>query len=138
MPERGKPERTRVGTLADFAPDTFRIVQVDGNSIGVVRTRDRFFAVLNYCPHMGAELCRGTVSDTTLPTNIPFDYRLGYERSVVRCPWHRWEWDMTTGEAIGKTTSMRVATYHVEVDGDDVYVGQRRKNSAAVREAVAS
>jgi nitrite reductase/ring-hydroxylating ferredoxin subunit len=138
MPEADKPVRTLVGAVDDFALDKFRIVHIDGNSIGVVRTKEGFFAVLNYCPHMGAEVCLGSVTGTTLPTDIPFDYRLGHQRSVVRCPWHRWEFDLASGEAIGKITNMRIATYQVEVDGEDVYVGRRRKRSAAGREAVAS
>jgi 3-phenylpropionate/trans-cinnamate dioxygenase ferredoxin subunit len=128
------PDRVYAGRVADFILDRFRIVEIPGGSIGVVRTKDGFFAVRNRCPHMGADVCDRTIASTVLPGEKPFEYRLGHESSVVRCPWHRWEFLVQTGESIGRTTKKKLVTYPVEVDGDDVYV-LRRGAARALRDA---
>ena len=124
--------RILAGKVSDFIEDEFRIVEVPGGSIGVVRTRNGYFAVRNRCPHMGADVCLGTVTSTMLPAG-PFEFRLGLESSVVRCPWHRWEFRIETGESIGSITNKKLVTYDVVIEGDDVYIerggGRRRPAS---------
>ena len=39
-----------VGPVSDFEDRRFRIVQAQGREVGVLRWRDRFFAVHNRCP----------------------------------------------------------------------------------------
>jgi 3-phenylpropionate/trans-cinnamate dioxygenase ferredoxin subunit len=138
-PDLARERRVHAGTVDEFRLDEFRIVDVPGGSIGVVRTARGFFAVRNRCPHMGADVCLGSVTSTMLPA-APFEYRLGLESTVVRCPWHRWEFQVDTGESVGKVTTKRLVTYDVEIDGDDVYVlrggGRRREPvTASVNEA---
>lgn len=128
-----RPIRIAAGTVDEYELDRFRIVEIPGGSIGVVRTARGFFAVRNRCPHMGADVCVDRVTSTMLPA-APFEFRLGMESSVVRCPWHRWEFLVDTGESIGRVTSKRLVTYAVEVDGEDVYVvrGGARRREAVV------
>jgi nitrite reductase/ring-hydroxylating ferredoxin subunit len=129
--------RVHAGTVSDYRLDEFRIVEVPGGSIGVVRTERGFFAVRNRCPHMGADVCLGKVTSTMVAA-APFEYRLGLESAVVRCPWHRWEFLIDTGESVGRTSSKRLVTYDVEIDGDEVYVlrggGRRAEPMAEVEE----
>ena len=122
--------RVRVGVLGDFELDQFRIFELEQGRVGVVRTDHGIFAVRDYCPHMGARVCAGRLGTTTLPTDRPFEYTLGPEASVVRCPWHRWEFDLATGATIGHRTRKRLATYEVTVEGDDVFVGPRSRVTA--------
>jgi nitrite reductase/ring-hydroxylating ferredoxin subunit len=135
MSSPGRRERRiHAGTIDQYELDQFRIVEVPGGSIGVVRTARGFFAVRNRCPHMGADVCLGKITSTMLPAQ-PFEYRLGLESAVVRCPWHRWEFLVDTGESIGQITNKRLVTYEVEIDGDDVYV---LRGGGRPREAVTS
>src|SRR5258707_4831490 len=116
------PLRVRAGAVADFELNKFRVVNTDTGSIGVVRTADGFHAVLNRCPHMGAPICVGSDVTKTTRSNKPFDYSLDYDHDVVRCPWHRWEFRLDTGESAGGTTKGRLMRYVVEDDEEQVFV----------------
>ena len=113
--------RVHAGAVEEFALDEFRVVEIPGGSIGVVRTATGFYAVRNRCPHMGADMCGNPVTRTTLPAG-PFEYRLDEDSCVVRCPWHRWEFRIDDGRAIGGITRKRLVTYDVVVEDGQVYV----------------
>lgn len=52
------------------------------------------FAVDDRCPHMGASICRGTVSVTFVPA-APHELVYAKHDRVIRCPWHgSWEFDL--------------------------------------------
>lgn len=123
------------GKLGDYALDEFRIVEAAGTSIGVVRTTGGLFAVLNKCPHMGAAICRGSNATCTTLPSPPFEYRLDTEHKVVRCPLHRWEFRLDTGENVGGVTRAKVRTFPVEVRGEDVFVVRRAAAAAAAAAA---
>jgi nitrite reductase (NADH) small subunit len=115
------PTRHHVGSVGDYEPGRFRLFDLDGRPVGVVRTRHGFYAVRNRCPHQGADLCAGRVSGTMLPSD-PQQYRYSEDRLVVVCPWHRWEFDLDSGFSVGQVTRKRAVTYPVEVVDGDVYV----------------
>jgi nitrite reductase (NADH) small subunit len=116
----------RVGSVSDFPLGVFKIYDIKKRPIGVVRTKAGFFAVRNRCPHQGAELCKGYVTGTHLPSD-PQVYDYTDDRAVVQCPWHRWEFDLETGRTVEGVANKRVATYDVHVAGDDVYVNLRAR-----------
>lgn len=104
----------------ELPPGQKRIVADGKQSIGVFNIDGRFFAVKNVCPHAGAPLCEGTVHATHQPGEVgAFDE--AYAGRILRCPWHGWEFDIPTGKGLYDEKS-RVATYHVEVDQDDMVV----------------
>ncbi len=43
------------------------------------------------------------------------------EGNVVTCPWHGWQYDVTTGKVV-MSPSLGVDTYPVEVRGDEIFV----------------
>lgn len=113
------------GKVGQFELDEFVIVEHPAGSVGVVRRDEGYYAVANRCPHMGAPICvGGGVKLTTAPSQ-PFHYVTDDKRPVVRCPWHRWEFCLDTGESAGNTTRSRILTYPVKVVGDEVFVGKR-------------
>jgi nitrite reductase/ring-hydroxylating ferredoxin subunit len=40
---------------------------------------------------------------------------------VVTCPWHAWQYDVTTGKVLA-SPSLGVDTYPTEVRGEDIFV----------------
>lgn len=112
----------RVGAVSEFALNRFRMTEIGGKEVGVVRTARGFYAVNNRCPHQGADLCSGLLTDTTMAPSRPHEFVVSHERMILACPWHRWEFDLETGRAIGDVTRKRMAVYRVEVVGDDVLV----------------
>ena len=110
-----KGKRHIVGKAADIPPGERQIVTIGKRSIGVFNVDGRFYAVKNICPHQGGPLCQGTLSGTMLPAG-PQEYIYGLEGRVLRCPWHGWEFDVTTGEMIFVPGPVRVKTYVVAVE----------------------
>jgi nitrite reductase/ring-hydroxylating ferredoxin subunit len=46
---------------------------------------------------------------------------LGPHRSVIRCPWHKWDFEIATGRCL-VDARLRVRRYGVRVEGDDLVV----------------
>jgi 3-phenylpropionate/trans-cinnamate dioxygenase ferredoxin subunit len=98
----------------DLPPGERKMVDVAGRSIGIFNVEGQLHAIKNRCPQ-GAELCRCTVGGTMLPAG-PGEYEYGLEGRVLRCPWHFWEFDITTGKMLFVPGRMRVKTYQVNVE----------------------
>jgi 3-phenylpropionate/trans-cinnamate dioxygenase ferredoxin subunit len=111
-----------VCAVDELPPGGRLIVTVEGRSIGVFNVDGALYAVRNACPHQGAELCRGTVSGTMLPSD-PYVYEYGLAGRVLRCPWHGWEFDLATGEKLFDPASRaRVKTYAARVEDGVIVV----------------
>jgi len=110
--------------LCDAPPEgRVRIVEIDGHRIGLYRVGEAFFALADRCPHRGAPLCAGSVATAV-------DVRdgavvLGTPNAVVRCPWHKWEFDIATGRAL-LDERLRVRRYDVQMRGDEIVVSLGR------------
>ncbi len=117
-----------VGADADYEDGLPRLVVIDGREIGVVRWRDRFYALRNHCPDQGGPVCAGSVR-SLLAAGLAGDHvnlSLDDGRPVIACPWHHYEFDLQTGQEL--RGGRRVITYKVEVNDGRVYV---RTGSAA-------
>lgn len=97
-------EFVKVATTSDIAVGTGKVVEAGGKTLAVFRCDDGYYAVDNTCRHRGGPLGEGALSGTT-----------------VSCPWHGWEYDVASG-ACSMDDSLRVATYPVKVEGNDVLV----------------
>jgi nitrite reductase (NADH) small subunit len=110
-----------IDTVAGLPPGSHRVVEVGGRSIGVFNDDGRLHAVRNVCPHHGAPLCRGKVSGRMLPSAPHvYEYSPDAGERVLRCPWHGFEFRLADGRSITDPERMRVKTYRVEVEGDEI------------------
>lgn len=93
--------------------------------IGIFNIGGRFYALRNICPHKRGPLCTGEVAGRGAAQTPPSvgDSHIDYERDgqILRCPWHAWQFDIASGECLVDPT-VRVKTYPVLVDGDDLVV----------------
>ncbi len=105
---------------AELPPGARVIAEVKGRSVGVFNVGGAITAVLNLCPHELAPVCLGRVGGTTLPS-APGEWCWGREGEILACPWHGWEFDLTTGIAL-TDAKVRLRRYPVEVEGGTVYV----------------
>lgn len=112
------PRRHVLFAAGELAPGERRIVQIEGRSVGVFNINGRFHALHNRCPHKGARLCEGRICGTTLSTeNYSFEY--GRDGELVRCPWHGWEFDIATGQALADP-KVRVRAYPASVEDGQI------------------
>jgi nitrite reductase (NADH) small subunit len=120
VPEDKSQREWPVARLGEIAPGERKIVDIDGRSIGIFNVAGTLVAVLNVCPHELAPVCLGPVRGTTLPS-MPGEYRWGREGEILACPWHGWEFDLLTGQAL-VDKRRRLRRYPVHVRDDTVYI----------------
>jgi nitrite reductase (NADH) small subunit len=94
----------RAAGVAEIAAGTIREVTVGGKALAVANVAGVFHAIDNTCLHRGGPLGDGPL-----------------EGKIVTCPWHGWQYDVTTGKVV-QNAAVAVASYPVEVRGADVFV----------------
>ncbi|TBL74546.1 Rieske (2Fe-2S) protein [Paenibacillus thalictri] len=107
-----------VAAVDELPEGTFKIVEVEGRSIGVYNVKGEIYAIHNYCPHQGAALCRGPVGGTTLESQV-YEFIYGRDQEIVRCPWHGWEFDLKTGKSLF-SDKVRTRSYKVQVEDGQI------------------
>ncbi len=111
-------DRFMVGRASEIAPGERKILQLAGRSIVIFNVHGHFYALRNSCPHQAAPLCPGQIKGMTMPGK-PGEYIWAREGEILRCPWHGWEFDITTGRSIFKPRKTRVKSYEVTVEQDE-------------------
>lgn len=107
----------RADALADGERMT---VQIAGRLVVIFRQKGRFYGLLNRCPHRGADLCKGRFM-ANITSETVGEYVFHGEDRLLACPWHGWEFDITTGQSFFDPQGVRARPYPVEVaSGDDV------------------
>lgn len=94
----------RTAKTAEIPPGTIREFQVDGRAIALANVGGRFYAINNTCLHRGGPIGQGPL-----------------QGNVVTCPWHGWQYDVTTGK-VNQNPAVGVDCYPVEVRGEDIFV----------------
>jgi 3-phenylpropionate/trans-cinnamate dioxygenase ferredoxin subunit len=107
--------------LADL-PEAGRIhmIELGGHRVGLVRVGEEVHALADRCPHRGAPLCSGgrTVHGIELEGGAPVRRP---ERGLIRCPWHKWDFDIGSGRCLVHPT-LRLRRYRVTLDEGDAVI----------------
>jgi len=109
-----------VAREGDIPPGGRKIVRVAGREVGVFNLDGTLYALKNVCAHQGARVCLGKIVGTALPSDV-YEYRYGLEGRILRCPWHEWEYDIATGQAVFDP-NVKSVSYPVEVADGEVSV----------------
>lgn len=120
-----------VGAVDEFEDRALGVVVVGERTVAIARRGERFMAFRDRCPHQGAPLCRGKLVGTLVPSR-PGELTYGHDATVIRCPWHKWEWHLESGRAVGRTTNRRVATYEVKTVDGVVWLRLGHRRSRAI------
>ena len=108
-----------VATVDEIPPGERKIVEIGGRSLGVFNIKGEFYALRNICPHQGGPLCQGRLTGFVMADKPGGEYRYERRGEILRCPWHGWEYDVTTGQSWVDPASVRTRRYEVEVAPGD-------------------
>jgi 3-phenylpropionate/trans-cinnamate dioxygenase ferredoxin subunit len=104
-----------VGKTEDLADGEGMLVTVANRSIGVFKVGGEFFGLMNKCPHLGGELCKGRLTGALI-SNGPGDFHYDPETVLIMCPWHGWEYDVRTGQSYLNPKTRPARPYQVQVE----------------------
>jgi nitrite reductase (NADH) small subunit len=105
--------------IGELPPGGRKIVEVHGRSIGIFNVQGAFYALRNRCPHKAAPLCQGQLTGLITGPE-PYRYEVERQGEIVKCPWHGWEFDVTTGRSVFSPHRVRVKRYDVTVEHEYV------------------
>jgi nitrite reductase (NADH) small subunit len=94
----------RAAKTAEIAPGVVHEIELEGKPIAVANVGGKYYAISGTCLHRGGPLGQGSL-----------------DGSVLMCPWHGWQFDVTTGKVSGNPT-VGVDCYPIEVRGDELFV----------------
>lgn len=98
-------EVIKVGTIDQLRPGEMRYVDVDGLPIALANVDGTMYAFSDSCRHEGGSLSSGVLRD-----------------DIVTCPLHGWAYSVRTGKALIPPIGLRIQTYEVRIDGEDVSI----------------
>jgi nitrite reductase/ring-hydroxylating ferredoxin subunit len=111
-----------IGKATAFPNPGRKVVEVEGVSVGVFCRDGKFTAFENVCPHMGGPVCQGKiiarVEELIGADKTSLGFAFSKDQTHVACPWHGYEFDISTGRHQGNPRlRLRPVTIEV-VDGD--------------------
>jgi len=100
-----------VGAVDEFPDGEGREVRIGARRIAVYRCGQEFFAVKNFCPHLGDDLDRSPPRD-----------------GVLTCPAHGWQFDVRSGRCLRGEPGSRLTVYRARAAGGrvEIDVGRAR------------
>jgi len=94
----------RAAKASEIPTGTIREVQVNGKAVAIANVEGKFYAINSICLHRGGPLGEGSL-----------------DGHIVTCPWHGWEYDVTTGK-VAQNPTVGVVSYATEIRGDEIFV----------------
>src|SRR4030088_2985388 len=81
-----------------------KTISLGNKLVALFNQGDKYYAIDDVCPHMGASLSGGFV-----------------ENDIVTCPWHAWRFRLADG-AWADNPRIKIGCYPVRVEGETVQV----------------
>jgi nitrite reductase/ring-hydroxylating ferredoxin subunit len=114
-----------VGRTDELAEGDRVLVELEGKDVGVFNIDGEYYAYVSWCAHQGGPVCEGSLTGTTeasfdrerLETTVEYVR----EDEILCCPWHGWEFDVTSGECLSRA-GCRLPSYEVTVRDGDIVV----------------
>jgi nitrite reductase/ring-hydroxylating ferredoxin subunit len=94
------------GKVSNLAPGELLAIDAEGKPVAVANVEGQLFAFGDSCTHRGCSLSEGELSGT-----------------VVTCPCHGGQFDVTNGKVVGGPPREPIPTYPVQVVDDEFRIG---------------
>jgi len=109
---RQEPSFTTVARVGEIVAGQGQAYAVNGRMVAVFNEDGKYFAIDDFCPHMGASLAGGHLED-----------------GEVTCPWHAWRFCIHDGKWCDNPR-VKVDAFDVRVEGDQIQVRVPERKSA--------
>ena len=93
-----------VAKVGEIAEGEGQAYPVNGRMVAVFNKEGKYFAIDDFCPHMGASLAGGWL-----------------EGNVVTCPWHAWRFSICDGTWCDNPR-IKIDSFEVRIEGDAIQV----------------
>ena len=127
-----------IGKVAAFPNPGRRVIEVDGVAVGVFCRNGTFTAFENVCPHMGGPVCQGKliarVQELVADDKTSLGLSFSPEQTNVVCPWHGYEFDISSGRHQGNPR-LRLRPVKITVVDDDVVISLPEGTRARIQRA---
>jgi nitrite reductase (NADH) small subunit len=114
-----------VAEASELEERSRKVVPFGETAIGVYRVNGKLYAYENLCLHQGGPVCEGLmmpkVEEVLTPEKTFVQQRFNYDEWHIVCPWHGWEYDLTTGEFV-VDRKMRLRKYEVVERDGKIYI----------------
>lgn len=97
-------KRVRIAAASEIPSGEGREFVVEGRIVAVFRLENEFHALDGICPHAGGPLAKGKLNG-----------------NVVTCPWHGWQFDVTSGQHC-LNSHLHQTQYTVDLVGPDIWI----------------
>ena len=94
----------RAMAVSELAKGSGKAVEMAGQSIAIFNVRGKMHALENHCMHRGGQLGEGFL-----------------DGGLVTCPWHAWQFDVTTGQC-DTLKGSKQKTFKTKIEKNDIYV----------------
>ena len=115
----------RVGFERDIPEQGSVLVQVGEETVGVFKIHNELHAYENRCPHQGGPVCEGEIVGRTIeilaPDKTKVAERLSTEDIHLVCPWHGYEYNLTTGRCFAEPR-LSLRRYELLVRDGEVFI----------------
>ncbi len=97
-------EKIKVAAVSEIPPGERLVVEASGKHIAIFNVNGKLVACDNVCLHRGGPLGEGDI-----------------EELIVTCPWHGWQYDLSTGECL-MNPKAKITLYPVTVEANSICV----------------
>lgn len=97
-----------------------RMLEIGKHRLGLFRVGDELHALADRCPHRGGPLCSAGEVATAIEAREG-SLGLGPELALVRCPWHKWDFEIASGRC-AVDPRLRVKRYQVRTEDAEIVV----------------
>lgn len=94
----------KLASKSDIKLNSGKVIMVDGDPVAVFNVGGKYIAWDNRCPHRGASLADGNISE-----------------NIIQCKFHLWEFDVQNACAL-QNPEIKVKTYTIKIQGKDIYL----------------
>jgi len=104
---KGGYKMIKVASKSEIKEGQMKKVEIQDKEILLVNVKGKIYAIENKCCHVGGPLNEGIL-----------------EGNKITCPWHRAQYDVTTGEATEDSAipGLKQTKFEVKEEGEDILV----------------